>query len=102
MAPTSSKQHGVNVGVNASAAAFQQAGGYGSHGYSTGEDLNANKAVLFSGVMQVLLCGRIPITALTKSPLSGVHILFHLSSTASKSINVGMMRVQRLGLRLCC
>uniref|UniRef100_A0AAQ4R5V2 Ubiquitin associated protein 2-like n=1 Tax=Gasterosteus aculeatus aculeatus TaxID=481459 RepID=A0AAQ4R5V2_GASAC len=36
VAPTSSKQHGVNVGVNASAAAFQQAGGYGSHGYSTG------------------------------------------------------------------
>lgn len=36
VAPTSSKQHGVNVGVNASAAPFQQAGGYGSHGYSTG------------------------------------------------------------------
>lgn len=35
MAPTS-KQHGVNVGVNASAAPFQQASGYGSHGYSTG------------------------------------------------------------------
>ncbi|KAA0710106.1 Ubiquitin-associated protein 2-like [Triplophysa tibetana] len=40
VAPTSSKQHGVNVGVNASATAFQQASGYGSHGYSTGyEDL---------------------------------------------------------------
>ena len=37
VAPTSSKQHGVNVGVNASATAFQQASGYGSHGYSTGE-----------------------------------------------------------------
>uniref|UniRef100_A0A8C2AZG7 Ubiquitin associated protein 2-like n=1 Tax=Cyprinus carpio TaxID=7962 RepID=A0A8C2AZG7_CYPCA len=36
VAPTSSKQHGVNVGVNASATAFQQASGYGSHGYSTG------------------------------------------------------------------
>ncbi len=36
VAPTSSKQHGVNVGVNASAAPFQQASGYGSHGYSTG------------------------------------------------------------------
>ncbi len=35
VAPTS-KQHGVNVGVNASAAPFQQASGYGSHGYSTG------------------------------------------------------------------
>ncbi|XP_069074225.1 ubiquitin-associated protein 2-like isoform X4 [Pleurodeles waltl] len=39
--PTSSKQHGVNVGVNASAAAFQQAGAYGSHAYNTGyEDLS--------------------------------------------------------------
>lgn len=37
VAPTSSKQHGVNVGVNASATAFQQASGYGSHGYSTGK-----------------------------------------------------------------
>uniref|UniRef100_A0A8C5DQU6 UBA domain-containing protein n=1 Tax=Gouania willdenowi TaxID=441366 RepID=A0A8C5DQU6_GOUWI len=40
VAPTSSKQHGVNVGVNASATPFQQASGYGSHGYSTGERLN--------------------------------------------------------------
>uniref|UniRef100_A0A4W5N448 Ubiquitin associated protein 2-like n=1 Tax=Hucho hucho TaxID=62062 RepID=A0A4W5N448_9TELE len=39
VAPTSSKQHGVNVGVNASATAFQQASGYGSH-YNTGyEDM---------------------------------------------------------------
>uniref|UniRef100_A0A3Q0R3F0 Ubiquitin associated protein 2-like n=1 Tax=Amphilophus citrinellus TaxID=61819 RepID=A0A3Q0R3F0_AMPCI len=36
VAATSSKQHGVNVGVNASATPFQQASGYGSHGYSTG------------------------------------------------------------------
>ncbi|XP_072531672.1 ubiquitin-associated protein 2-like isoform X7 [Salminus brasiliensis] len=36
VAPTSSKQHGVNVGVNASATPFQQASGYGSHGYGTG------------------------------------------------------------------
>uniref|UniRef100_A0A8C6SJ27 Ubiquitin associated protein 2-like n=1 Tax=Neogobius melanostomus TaxID=47308 RepID=A0A8C6SJ27_9GOBI len=36
VAPTSSKQHGVNVGVNASGTPFQQASGYGSHGYSTG------------------------------------------------------------------
>ncbi|XP_023815446.1 ubiquitin-associated protein 2-like isoform X3 [Oryzias latipes] len=36
VAPTSSKQHGVNVGVNASATPFPQASGYGSHGYSTG------------------------------------------------------------------
>ncbi|XP_072139305.1 ubiquitin-associated protein 2-like isoform X2 [Mobula birostris] len=33
--PTSSKQHGVNVNVNATATAFQQASGYGTHGYST-------------------------------------------------------------------
>ncbi|XP_051948678.1 ubiquitin-associated protein 2-like isoform X2 [Xyrauchen texanus] len=45
VAPTSSKQHGVNIGVNASAAAFQQASGYGSHGYSTGyEDLGQASA----------------------------------------------------------
>ncbi|XP_041094893.1 ubiquitin-associated protein 2-like [Polyodon spathula] len=36
MAPTSSKQHAVNV--NASAAPFQQASGYGSHAYNTGYD----------------------------------------------------------------
>ncbi|KAM8883091.1 ubiquitin-associated protein 2-like [Synchiropus picturatus] len=36
VAPTSSKQHGVNVGVNTSATPFQQASGYGSHAYSTG------------------------------------------------------------------
>uniref|UniRef100_A0A3Q1JGC3 UBA domain-containing protein n=1 Tax=Anabas testudineus TaxID=64144 RepID=A0A3Q1JGC3_ANATE len=40
VAPTSSKQHGVNVGVNASATPFQQASGYGSHGYSTGEAIH--------------------------------------------------------------
>lgn len=33
--PTSSKQHGVGVNVNATATAFQQASGYGTHGYST-------------------------------------------------------------------
>ncbi|XP_027010725.2 ubiquitin-associated protein 2-like isoform X1 [Tachysurus fulvidraco] len=45
VAATSSKQHGVNVGVNASATAFQQASGYGSHGYSTGyEDLGQASA----------------------------------------------------------
>ncbi|XP_075464072.1 ubiquitin-associated protein 2-like isoform X3 [Ascaphus truei] len=38
VAPTSSKQHGVNVGVNTSAAAFQQAPSYGSHAYNTGFD----------------------------------------------------------------
>lgn len=43
VAPTSSKQHGVNVGVNASATPFQQASGYGSHGYSTGEALTKLK-----------------------------------------------------------
>ncbi|XP_037329255.2 ubiquitin-associated protein 2-like isoform X8 [Pungitius pungitius] len=42
VAPTSSKQHGVNVGVNASAAPFQQAGGYGSHGYSTGVSVTSS------------------------------------------------------------
>ncbi|XP_043993487.1 ubiquitin-associated protein 2-like isoform X2 [Gambusia affinis] len=36
VAPTSSKQQCVNVGVNASATPFQQASGYSSHGYSTG------------------------------------------------------------------
>ncbi|XP_030044030.1 ubiquitin-associated protein 2-like isoform X5 [Microcaecilia unicolor] len=41
VAPTSSKQHGVSVSVNTSATPFQQAGGYGSHGYSSGyEDLS--------------------------------------------------------------
>ncbi|XP_073422936.1 ubiquitin-associated protein 2-like isoform X4 [Dendrobates tinctorius] len=35
VAPTTSKQHGVNVGVNTSAGAFQQAPSYGSHAYST-------------------------------------------------------------------
>ncbi|KAL1255184.1 hypothetical protein QQF64_013245 [Cirrhinus molitorella] len=42
VAPTSSKQHGVNVGVNASATPFQQASGYGSHGYSTGVSVTSS------------------------------------------------------------
>uniref|UniRef100_A0A8C6SDJ7 Ubiquitin associated protein 2-like n=1 Tax=Neogobius melanostomus TaxID=47308 RepID=A0A8C6SDJ7_9GOBI len=50
VAPTSSKQHGVNVGVNASGTPFQQASGYGSHGYSTGEELIINRLLqMFSG-----------------------------------------------------
>ncbi|XP_058863462.1 ubiquitin-associated protein 2-like isoform X6 [Acipenser ruthenus] len=40
MAPTSSKQHAVNV--NASAAPFQQASGYGSHAYSTGVSVTSS------------------------------------------------------------
>ncbi|XP_064840132.1 ubiquitin-associated protein 2-like isoform X8 [Oncorhynchus masou masou] len=42
VAPTSSKQHGVNVGVNASATAFQQASAYGSHGYNTGVSVTSS------------------------------------------------------------
>uniref|UniRef100_A0A8C7WQB5 Ubiquitin associated protein 2-like n=1 Tax=Oryzias sinensis TaxID=183150 RepID=A0A8C7WQB5_9TELE len=42
VAPTSSKQHGVNVGVNASATPFPQASGYGSHGYSTGVSVTSS------------------------------------------------------------
>ncbi|XP_070622395.1 ubiquitin-associated protein 2-like isoform X4 [Erythrolamprus reginae] len=42
VAPTSSKQHSVNVSVNASAAQFQQASGYGSHGYSTGVSVTSS------------------------------------------------------------
>ncbi|XP_076865773.1 ubiquitin-associated protein 2-like isoform X11 [Brachyhypopomus gauderio] len=42
VAPTSSKQHGVNVGVSASATPFQQASGYGSHGYSTGVSVTSS------------------------------------------------------------
>ncbi|XP_025904283.1 ubiquitin-associated protein 2-like [Nothoprocta perdicaria] len=42
VAPTSSKQHGVNVSVNASATAFQQPSGYGSHGYSTGVSVTSS------------------------------------------------------------
>ncbi|XP_030596233.1 ubiquitin-associated protein 2-like isoform X3 [Archocentrus centrarchus] len=42
VAATSSKQHGVNVGVNASATPFQQASGYGSHGYSTGVSVTSS------------------------------------------------------------
>ncbi|XP_061089957.1 ubiquitin-associated protein 2-like isoform X7 [Conger conger] len=40
VAPTSSKQHGVGVG--ASATPFQQASGYGSHGYSTGVSVTSS------------------------------------------------------------
>ncbi|XP_037120346.1 ubiquitin-associated protein 2-like isoform X4 [Syngnathus acus] len=40
VAPTSSKQHGVNVG--ASATPFQQASGYGSHGYTTGVSVTSS------------------------------------------------------------
>lgn len=49
VAPTSSKQHGVNVGVNASATPFQQASGYGSHGYSTGEAISYLRGMFGGG-----------------------------------------------------
>ncbi|KAM9294695.1 ubiquitin-associated protein 2-like [Gastrophryne carolinensis] len=42
VAPTTSKQHGVNVGVNTSAAAFQQAASYGSHAYNTGVSVTSS------------------------------------------------------------
>ncbi|XP_021232301.1 ubiquitin-associated protein 2-like isoform X14 [Numida meleagris] len=42
VAPTSSKQHGVNVSVNASATPFQQPSGYGSHGYSAGVSVTSS------------------------------------------------------------
>ncbi|XP_042295390.1 ubiquitin-associated protein 2-like isoform X11 [Sceloporus undulatus] len=42
VAPTSSKQHSVNVSVNASATPFQQPSGYGSHGYSTGVSVTSS------------------------------------------------------------
>ncbi|XP_030044038.1 ubiquitin-associated protein 2-like isoform X12 [Microcaecilia unicolor] len=42
VAPTSSKQHGVSVSVNTSATPFQQAGGYGSHGYSSGVSVTSS------------------------------------------------------------
>lgn len=42
VAPTTSKQHGVNVGVNTSAAAFQQAATYGSHAYNTGVSVTSS------------------------------------------------------------
>ncbi|XP_063802863.1 ubiquitin-associated protein 2-like isoform X13 [Pseudophryne corroboree] len=42
VAPTASKQHGVNVGVNTSAGAFQQAPSYGSHAYSTGVSVTSS------------------------------------------------------------
>ncbi|CAI5798358.1 ubiquitin-associated protein 2-like isoform X1 [Podarcis lilfordi] len=42
VAPTSSKQHSVNVSMNASATPFQQPSGYGSHGYSTGVSVTSS------------------------------------------------------------
>lgn len=66
MAPTSSKQHSVNVGVNAAAAPFQQASGYGSHGYSTGEALTVLKVHA-----QRFHSGRAP--AIMKSNSSNCH-----------------------------
>nr|XP_034953640.1 ubiquitin-associated protein 2-like isoform X1 [Zootoca vivipara] len=42
VAPTSSKQHSVNVSMNASATPFQQPSGYGSHGYNTGVSVTSS------------------------------------------------------------
>ncbi|XP_018426090.1 PREDICTED: ubiquitin-associated protein 2-like [Nanorana parkeri] len=42
VAPTTSKQHAVNVGVNTSAGAFQQAASYGSHAYNTGVSVTSS------------------------------------------------------------
>lgn len=87
VAPTSSKQHGVNVGVNASATPFQQASGYGSHGYSTGEALNDIEAACLEGSCRscsIYLHTNNSVLCLTTSPLishrCGVHISFELCS----------------------
>lgn len=87
MAPTSSKQHGVNVGVNASATPFQQASGYGSHGYSTGEALNHIEMACLERSCRscsVHLHTNSSVLTLTMSPLishwCGVHISFELCS----------------------
>uniref|UniRef100_A0AAQ5YYJ8 UBA domain-containing protein n=1 Tax=Amphiprion ocellaris TaxID=80972 RepID=A0AAQ5YYJ8_AMPOC len=83
VAPTSSKQHGVNVGVNASATPFQQASGYGSHGYSTGEGLNNVETACLEGSCRscsIYLHTNNCVLILTMSPLisyrCGVHISF--------------------------
>lgn len=82
VAPTSSKQHGVNVGVNASATPFQQASGYGSHGYSTGETLYRTKMSCLEGHAGPALytCITITVLILTMWPLishrRGVRISF--------------------------
>lgn len=87
MAPTSSKQHGVNVGVNASATPFQQASGYGSHGYSTGEALNHVETACLEGSCRpcsIYLHSNNSVLILTLSSLvchrCGVHISFELCS----------------------
>ncbi|XP_040268417.1 ubiquitin-associated protein 2-like isoform X3 [Bufo bufo] len=78
VAPTTSKQHGVNVGVNASAAAFQQAASYGSHAYNTGfEDLGQVSSVgdfckgAFSGASAAQSK---PAAACTNGPGAGVSV----------------------------
>ncbi|KAM8921091.1 ubiquitin-associated protein 2-like isoform 2-T2 [Pelodytes ibericus] len=79
VAPTSSKQHGVNVGVNTSAAAFQQAPSYGSHGYTTGfDDLCQVSSVgdfckgAFSGASAVQ--SKPTAAASTNGPVAGVSV----------------------------
>ncbi|XP_075118123.1 ubiquitin-associated protein 2-like isoform X4 [Leptodactylus fuscus] len=78
VAPTTSKQHGVNVGVNTSAGAFQQAPSYGSHAYSTGfEDLGQVSSVgdfckgAFSGASAAQSK---PAAACTNGPGAGVSV----------------------------
>ncbi|XP_069585000.1 ubiquitin-associated protein 2-like isoform X3 [Ranitomeya imitator] len=78
VAPTTSKQHGVNVGVNTTAGAFQQAPSYGSHAYSTGfEDLGQVSSVgdfckgAFSGASAAQSK---PAAACTNGPGAGVSV----------------------------
>ncbi|XP_056402470.1 ubiquitin-associated protein 2-like isoform X2 [Hyla sarda] len=78
VAPTTSKQHGVNVGVNTSAGAFQQAASYGSHAYNTGfEDLGQVSSVgdfckgAFSGASAAQSK---PAAACTNGPGAGVSV----------------------------
>ncbi|XP_063802854.1 ubiquitin-associated protein 2-like isoform X4 [Pseudophryne corroboree] len=78
VAPTASKQHGVNVGVNTSAGAFQQAPSYGSHAYSTGfEDLGQVSGVgdfckgAYSGASPAQIK---PAAACTNGPGAGVSV----------------------------
>ncbi|XP_061110190.1 ubiquitin-associated protein 2-like isoform X2 [Conger conger] len=69
VAPTSSKQHGVN----ASATPFQQASGYGSHGYSTGyEDLQAGGEFCKAGYNSAVAAAAAAAASAQNKPASSV------------------------------
>ncbi|KAL8184552.1 UNVERIFIED_CONTAM: Ubiquitin-associated protein 2-like, partial [Gekko kuhli] len=83
--PTSSKQHSVNVSVNASATPFQQPSGYGSHGYSTASCRNL---IIIDG--DGVMVKPVPLLHHLHQRLPQLAVTIRLGSVSVTSSNTGV------------